>query len=368
MVDMNDKTIFKYIKPFDNDSLLVYLNDGIDELLYYLDRYLLEYRRLLNFSEDISFGIEVEIDNFRGQVVDFWPFECGLKEFIGNNRWIVKNDITLRWGREIVSDILYNNNLCWEEIWRVCDYAYLYGEIDSTCAAHVHVGSNILGNNLLYWERLFRIWSVYENVIYRFFYGEYFSYRDGILNYAKPCASLFEERLAKVCDKISFYSMNEFLYSLIPKGIDVDFFKKYGLSFWHMLGDGEYKLYEDFGKFNRGCTIELRVPNGTLNEIIWQNNINFFVNLLLYCKSDCYDEDIINRRKSRVVDLFSNIDKYGDIYLEQAIELCDMIFSKNIDKIYFLRQYIKSFLEKDKSYVLCRNYTVKRRNHDCQFD
>ena len=40
-------------------------------------------------------------------------------------------------------------------------YIYLYGEIDSTCAAHVHVGSNILGNNLLYWEsHQFWFWSI----------------------------------------------------------------------------------------------------------------------------------------------------------------------------------------------------------------
>lgn len=34
---------------------------------------------------------------------------------------------------------------------------------------------------------------------------------------------------------------------------------------------------------------------------------------------------------------------YNEIYLEQALELCDMIFTKNIDKVCFLRQYLKSF-------------------------
>ena len=34
---------------------------------------------------------------------------------------------------------------------------------------------------------------------------------------------------------------------------------------------------------------------------------------------------------------------YNQIYLEQALELCDMIFDNNLDKIYFLRQYLKSF-------------------------
>ena len=44
-----------------------------------------------------------------------------------------------------------------------------------------------------------------------------------------------------------------------------------------------------------------------------------------------------------------NLDKhvrlkwYDEIYLEQALELCDMIFTNNFNKVYFLRQYLKSF-------------------------
>ena len=29
--------------------------------------------------------------------------------------------------------------------------------------------------------------------------------------------------------------------------------------------------------------------------------------------------------------------------MDQALELCDMIFTNNLDKVYFLRQYLKSF-------------------------
>lgn len=360
MVDFNDRTIFEYIKPFDNDNLSMYMDDGILDFIYFLNKYFLEYRDVLGFGSDICFGIEIEMDKFRGSVMEHWPFECGLRELLGNDRWIVKNDITLNWGREIESDILYNNIDCWKDIRMACDYASLYGEIDRTCAGHIHVGSQIFGNNILYWYRLFWLWKIYENVIYRFCYGEYLSYRDKILDYAKPCASFFEERLSVFKDRIGLCGMNEFLCGLIPEGMNIDFMKKYGISFWHMLGDSEYNLFEDFSKFNRGCTIELRVPNGTLNEIVWQNNINFFVHLMLYCKSDRFDEDILNRRMREVVGIFSKIDEYNKIYLEQAMELCDMIFDNNIDKIYFLRQYIKSFEVVDKPFVLAKRYTIKK--------
>ena len=56
-----------------------------------------------------------------------------------------------------------------------------------------------------------------------------------------------------------------------------------------------------------------------------------------------FDDDILDRRKIEVASIFSSIDAYSDIYLEQAVELADLIFDNNLDKVYFLRQYIKSF-------------------------
>ena len=49
------------------------------------------------------------------------------------------------------------------------------------------------------------------------------------------------------------------------------------------------------------------------------------------------------------------------IYLEQALELCDMIFTNNFDKVYFLRQYLKSFevCKKNADYPKARSLTKK---------
>ena len=40
-------------------------------------------------------------------------------------------------------------------------------------------------------------------------------------------------------------------------------------------------LYNDFNQTTSGCTVEFRVPNGSLNEEIWQNYINFFAKFIL---------------------------------------------------------------------------------------
>ena len=44
---------------------------------------------------------------------------------------------------------------------------------------------------------------------------------------------------------------------------------------------------------------------------------------------------------------------------DEAIELCDLIFSKNIDKIYFLRQYIKdSQVSYHQTLVKSKKFTI----------
>ena len=56
-------------------------------------------------------------------------------------------------------------------------------------------------------------------------------------------------------------------------------------------------------------------------------------------------------------DIPSNIYKYSRIYMEQAIELADMIFDNNLDKVYFLRQYIKDGSVSNKPLVKSREFT-----------
>jgi len=356
---LNDNKIFKYLKPFDNEILGIYSNKDLMEILSYINKYYLEYRDILDIDENISFGIEIEIDNFKGKPIDYWPFQLKLNEIVGNDRWNTKNDWTLKWGREITSDILFDNIKNWNDIKNVCGLASLYGEIDVTCASHIHIGSQILGENTLYWYRFFKIWSIYENVIYRFCYGEYLTHRNKICDYAMPVALFYDNRLSIIEDRLNS-SVYEMISSIKRNDISNEELKNFGMSYWHMLADNDYDLFDDYNKINYGATVEIKCPNGTLDEIVWQNNINFIIKLMLYCKSDNFNEDILNQRRIEVYDIYSNIYEYSDIYLEQAIELCDMIFNNNLDKIYFLRQYIKSFEISKNSYVKSKKFTITK--------
>ena len=113
-------------------------------------------------------------------------------------------------------------------------------------------------------------------------------------------------------------------------------------------------------RFITGNTIEFRCPNGTLDATIWQNNVNLFTKLLRYATSKDFDEDTINRRWEQIKDKFTDLRWYDEIYLSQALELCDLIFDNNLDKVYFLKQYLKSFATVDKRIGKAKPFTLRK--------
>lgn len=64
---------------------------------------------------------------------------------------------------------------------------------------------------------------------------------------------------------------------------------------------------------------------------------------MLYCKSLKFNDDIVERRKRNNLNEYYSLEFYNEIFLDQALELSDLIFDNNLDKLYFLRQYLKSF-------------------------
>ena len=113
--------------------------------------------------------------------------------------------------------------------------------------------------------------------------------------------------------------------------------------------------------FNEDNTIEFRCPNGTLDSVIWQNNVNFFVKLLLYSKSTSFNDDLVQKRHKLTENKYYGLEWYKEIYIDQALELCDMMFDNNLDKVYFLRQYLKSFeVSKDNKYIKAKALTKNK--------
>ena len=216
---------------------------------------------------------------------------------------------------------------------KICTTLKNYATIGPHCGGHIHIGSQIVNLKPEVLIKFIKLWSAYENIIYRFLYGEYLTPRPNIFMYAKPIFKLLwddYEDLCKTSNSIFEIMIKELYYN-----------RNSAINFYNFhLSNAEPKN-----------TIEFRNPNGSLNPIVWQNNVNLLIKMFLYANNSSYNDTIISKKeKSNEYSLLDSydkndnlIDEYNKIYLNQALEFCDMIFENNLDKIYFLRQYLKSF-------------------------
>ena len=198
--------------------------------------------------------------------------------------------------------------------------------IGRNSGGHIHIGTQTLGDNVNSWLNFIKIWSVYENIIYRFVYGNFLTARPSMDEYAQPLSKTFWNDYKFL--KESHASLDAIIHKISHT-------RYQAVNFENVFENKCHKFYKK-------NTIEFRCPNGSLDAVIWQNNVNLFVKLLRYSKSSSYHHDIIQKRHKLNSNKFSELKWYNEIYLDQALEFCDMIFDNNLDKIYFLKQYLKS--------------------------
>lgn len=311
-----DNKLFKLIKP-DENTLLSNMSQNMQDIfLELLTNYHLEYRNTLNLKQTTTFGYEIEFEN-----ADINLIYNYLKS--KNEEWFLLFDPSLKKGAEIPTPILKDNKKTWNEIKELCDFLKMHSEIEDNCGGHIHIGKQVLGESNKSLLNFLKLWSTYEHVIYYFSYGENDKPREAIKEYAKPISNDFWKTYNEYKDNI-----------LVPKEEIIEkvtVTRNRGVSL-------KYLLFYERPDID---TIEFRCPNGTLNPIIWQNNTKLFVKLLEYSKNPNFDNTTIQLRHKKRENIYSNLNKYNIIYLNDALELSDLIFTNNLDKIYFLKQYIK---------------------------
>ena len=82
-------------------------------------------------------------------------------------------------------------------------------------------------------------------------------------------------------------------------------------------------------------TFEVRIPNGSLSEVVWQQNVNFFAKFLKYFKTD-YDKELI--------DHYFNSLYLGKEYNEftMALLLGTLIFNGDSEGNFnYLKEYVR---------------------------
>ena len=326
------KNDFNFFDLKSNDKLSLMSEKDKCEFIKELLKYKLKLRNNLGINKFLTFGLELEFENIKCNIDEFKELYNKLELTKGNiielyhgtHLWNLVDDKSLINGKEVRSSILIDDFKYWTSLSKLCTFIKKYASVGTHCAGHIHIGSQILNNKKEALLNLIKLWGVYENILYRYGFNEFLNQNPDI-KYSKPSSTDY----LKIYDKVknTDYSI-ESLSLEFPERV-----KAINFSIATFVSDYRKIAYKD--------TIEFRSPNGTLDSVIWQNNVNTFIKLLLACLNDKFDMDIVLKRQRELENSNDRFD-YNKIYLDSALELSDIIFDNNLDKLYFLRQYIKN--------------------------
>lgn len=314
------------LKKANEDKLSKLNHEQIEELILKIADIKLKYRDKLDLPKFVTFGVEIEFEDANTESVqhrlclDFpeWKFDCDPSVTT-----IGINDESL--GGEVISPVLKDSDCNWQEIFKVCSFLERCGaSISDLSGGHIHFGTQVLGYNKKHWLNLIKLWIIYEPLIYRFSFGERLGPRAGIFKTAIQLDKVLLKNLSSFENSADLYELLKYFPS-----------------------DKYYSFNTCCVKPNKrgiieGNTVEVRCPNGTINPVIWQNNINFFAKLFLYCSGNNFDSEFINYKLNCLKDGMIHYD-YNNIYIDETLELSDLVFSSELDKLYFLKQYLKDF-------------------------
>ena len=292
----------------------------LNEVKYFVPCYL----DSLGLDDKVTFGMEVEFEELLFDIAKEEVYKLPI-----NKDWVVATELSVDpsrntthhstlYGGEVASPVCMeqiDEITTWKELKLVCNkLKELGGFCNDLAGGHIHIGAQIFEGNKNYLANFLKLWIVYESVIYQMGYAGN-GPRSSIFNYAKKMRFLLRDMIWEFDDSVTYAS-------LVEKAIGAFDKKDYGINFLNMKDD-EWAL---------GNTIEFRYPNGSLIPFIWQNNVNFITKLIKYAKSDDFDVDLIN---FRIVN--DNLLSYS---IDDALELANLIFNSDREKLYFLYQYL----------------------------
>ena len=293
------------------------------ELLKLLDDVEILYRDTLGFSEDITFGLEIEYINLHY----IEALKLIEKKY---NKWGYQKDETVfnsGFGGEVVSPILCDTREAWVELRDILvDLKDNFANIDDSTAAHIHVGSTIFNEDINKYLYFLKMWTVFEKEVYQFSYGE--------LNHMRDKYNLFSSFIRPNMVR-NYYGIKKVIGE--SNGVFIDDLHDI-ISFLGKFRNLGVNLrnVKEVDNLDKN-TIEFRTFNGTLDKRIWQNNVNFVLNFLEYFNGD-YDKELIDYYFKKCSELPPNLGCYK---LDKGILLGNLIFKDDIDYLYYLKQYTK---------------------------
>lgn len=307
-----------------NDTLK---NIDREQLIEFIKNFYLTYRQSLNIKTDATFGYELEYEEKtitppQGRCYEGFPTFLLCTELQKQGiKYLFSDDQTVAVGGEVITDILKDNIETWEQLDKICSIVRTFGYEGESCGGHFHIGMQSF-KDLNSVKKFIKLWSKYENVLYRFYYGQYRNNRPAIRRFAMSIRNVYKVNVYK--------SLEEIKNATIDRYYCVNF--KNAKNF--ELGDKN--------------TIEIRCPNASLNPIILQNNVNVILKMIEKCNEDDFDIEEESSKEFEYTDVYS----YEKFDYDHAFEFADLVFDNNLDKLYFLRQYFKDFVVRDNKSVL----------------
>src|SRR5574344_346171 len=275
--------ITSFINSSSNDLISRMHYSDKEELLNLLKSYKIELRDILNMDSSSTFGLEIEYNgdfNRIHSLVVSKNYEWLKNKRLNNVYWNHAKDNSVPDGGEVISPILYDKVESWKQINEICNLLKENNSsVSENTAAHIHFGTQIIGSNINYWLKFLKLYAAYESVLFRFSYGEYECERPYLISHANPLALSFLKTYNK-------YNNEDISFKKMIRSINFSY-KTDAIKMTSIINGGT--------SFKENRTIEFRSPNGTLEPIIWQNNINVFYHLMKYSISPNYNDDIINK-------------------------------------------------------------------------
>jgi len=338
----------------------------LEQLLIEINNTPLYFRNSLNLPSYISFGNEIEVNGISVQSAEIVVGMFNdVHDLQGNNEWVAKEDETV--DAEITAPILNDESDKWDLFYEM--YEVLNGtraQIAGNTSCHVHYGTHMI-NTPHKLSLLLKTLVVFEPIIYKFGYGEDDRPRDSIcyrperVNFSMMSTPKQVDRFVSILDNFNYKNpglMRTFFRNFVAEGLcyrpgfnfrNFDFSKlEYGISFDEPSIDDH---------------LEIRCNNGTLKAEIAQNDINLVAHIIRAVNESMIDEEYVEKeyekyRRKRynfmvpymvIVDEKEGerynrlLEGFNKIRLNKAMKLADMIFDTDIDKFYFLKQYLKLF-------------------------
>ncbi len=292
-----------------------------------LKDFYIPYRKTLNLPKDVTFGLEVEfkMDLFdEAYKVNFMDEDNAALTFMKELGYDYSYEVEYEINNhiELVSPVLTDNDKTWEELDSILTFIKNNdGYYSGMCGSHIHVGKNILDKESS-WLNFFKLWYIFEDDIFRFTNGENYKLRENGKSKSRKidgiCKNIIKDY--EILKKLEV----TYLISNKSNSVNLPFPQRNDNS------NGLLKTNGDPKANNILNTVEFRSPNGTINPVIWQNNVNFFTNLMLSCNSKNLDTEKLNYL-------------YNNKHFATVDDLACFVFKDELDKKCFLRQYYKDF-------------------------